>query len=126
METSEQINCPAPLPEDPADALLTEMRTPAPYEVPEKTKNKGKGTRKSSRRQVVSDSSSDNSKMPCFRENEEEEEEDSPLQPRETRKGRPPQPGRPKGPRREGLSFRTVLPPPPTAKTSGYLGPSPW
>ena len=44
METSEQINCPAPLPEDPVDALLTEIQTPAPYEVPEKTKKKAKGT----------------------------------------------------------------------------------
>ena len=61
METSKQINCLAPLPEDPADALLTEMRTLAPYEVPEKTKKKATGTRKSSRRQVVSDSLSDNS-----------------------------------------------------------------
>ena len=78
METSEQIDCPAPLPEDPADALLTEMRTPAPYEVPEKTKKKAKGTRKSSRRQVVSDSSSDNSEMHSSHENEEEEDEDSP------------------------------------------------
>ena len=78
METSEQINCPAPLPEDPADALLTEMQTPAPYEVPEKTKKKATGTRKSSRRQVVSDSSSDNSEMHSSRENEEEEDEDSP------------------------------------------------
>ena len=42
METSEQIDCPAPLPEDTADALLTEMRTPAPYKVPEKTKKKAK------------------------------------------------------------------------------------
>ena len=78
METSEQINCPAPLPEDPTDALLTEMRTLAPYEVPEKTKKKAKGTRKSSRRQVVSDSSSDNSDMHSSPKNEEEEDEDSP------------------------------------------------
>ena len=77
METSGQINCPAPLPEDTADALLTEMLTPAPYKVPEKTK-KAKGTRKSSRRQVVSDSSSDNSETHSSRENEEEEDEDSP------------------------------------------------
>ena len=79
METSEQINCPAPLPEDPADALLTEMRTPAPYEVPEKTKKKAKGTRKSSRRQVVSDSSSDNSATHSSHENEEEDEDAPPL-----------------------------------------------
>ena len=70
---------PGPLPEDPADALLTEMRTPAPYEVPEKKiKKNATGTRKSSRRQVVSDSSSDNSEMHSSRENEEEEDEDSP------------------------------------------------
>ena len=78
METSEQINFLAPLPEDTTDALLTEMRTPAPYEVPEKTKKKAKGTRKSSRRQVVSDSLSDNTKTHSCRENEENEDEDSP------------------------------------------------
>ena len=78
METSEQINCLAPLPEDTADALLTEMRTPAPYEVPEKTKKKAKGTRKSSRRQVVSDSLSDNTETGSSHENEEKEDEDSP------------------------------------------------
>ena len=73
METSEQINCPAPLPEDPADALLTEMLTPAPYKVPEKTK-KAKGTRKSSRHQASSDSSSDKSATHSSPEDEEEEE----------------------------------------------------
>jgi len=79
VETSEQINCPAPLPEDPADALLTEMRTPAPYEVSEKKiKKKVTGTRKGSRRQVVSDSSSDNTETHSSRENEEKEDEDSP------------------------------------------------
>ena len=79
MEISERIDYPAPLPEDPADALLTEMRTPAPYEVPEKKiKKKATGTRKSSRRQVVSDTMSDNSEMHSSRENEEKEDEDSP------------------------------------------------
>ena len=71
METSEQINCPAPMPEDPADTLLAEMRTPAPYEVPEKTKKKAKGTRKCSRRQVVSDSSSDDSATHSSHEDED-------------------------------------------------------
>ena len=78
METSEQINYPAPLPKDPVDALLTKMRTPAPYEVPEKTKQKAKGTRKSSRCQVVSDSSSDNSKTHSSPEDDEAEEDASP------------------------------------------------
>ena len=78
METSGQINCLAPLPEDTADALLTEMLTPAPYKVPEKTKKKSKGIRKSSWRQVVSDSSSDDSATHSSHEDEEEEEEASP------------------------------------------------
>ena len=78
METSEHINCPAPLPEDPADALLTEIRTPAPYEVLEKNKKKAKGTRKSSRRQVLSDSLSDNSAAHSSLEDEEEEEDAPP------------------------------------------------
>ena len=77
METSGQINCPAPLPEDTADALLAEMLTPAPYKVSEKTK-KAKGTRKSSRRQVVSDSSSDNSATHSSHEDEEEDEDAPP------------------------------------------------
>ena len=72
-----QINCPAPLPEDTSDALLTEMLTPAPYKVPEKTK-KAKGTRKSSRRQVLLDSSSDNSVTHSSPEDEEEEEDAPP------------------------------------------------
>ena len=45
----EQIDCPAPLPEDLADALLTEMLVPAPYEVPgKKAKKKATGTPKGS------------------------------------------------------------------------------
>ena len=52
-----QIDCPAPLPEGPADALLVKMLTSAPYMVPEKIK-KAKGTRKSSRRQASFDSPS--------------------------------------------------------------------
>ena len=79
MKTAEQIDCPAPLPEDPADALLTEMLVPAPYEVPvKKAKQKAAGTRKGLRRKVVSDSSFDNSDTPSSHENEEEEEESSP------------------------------------------------
>ena len=77
METSGNINCPALLPEDTADALLTEMLTPAPYKVLEKTK-KAKGTRKSSQRQVVSDSSSDNSATHSSPEDEEEDEDAPP------------------------------------------------
>ena len=77
METSGQINCPAPLPEDTADSLLTEMLTPAPYKVPEKTK-KAKGTRKSSRRQASSDSPSEDSTAQSSPEDEEAEEDAPP------------------------------------------------
>ena len=79
METSGQINCPAPLPEDTLGALLTEMLTPAPYKVPEKTKKKAKGTRKSSRRQVISDSSSEDSSAHSSHKGEEEYEDAPPL-----------------------------------------------
>ena len=72
-----QIDCPAPLPEGPADALMAKMLTPAPYTVPENTK-KSKGTRKSSRRQASSDSLSDDSAMHSSPEDEEQEEEDAP------------------------------------------------
>ena len=72
---SGQINCPAPLPEGPADARLAKLLVPAPYVVPEK---KATRTRKSARRLGVSDSSSDDSKTHPSREDEEEEEETSP------------------------------------------------
>ena len=79
MKTPEQVNCPAPLLEDPADARLTGLLVPAPHVVPEKkAKKKATGTRKSSRRQVLSDSSSDDSKANSSREDEEEEKEASP------------------------------------------------
>ena len=107
METSEQIDCPAPLPEDPADALLTEMRTPAPYEVPEKKiKKKATGTRKSSRCQVVSDSSSDNSKTRSSRKTEEEEDEDSPPPARGDKKRKAAPTGEAEGSKKG----RTLLP----------------
>ena len=77
--TSGQINCPAPLPEVPADARLARLLVPAPYVVPEKKATKrATGTRKSARRQEVSDSSSDGSKTHSSHEDEEEEEETSP------------------------------------------------
>ena len=127
METAERINYPAPLPEDPADALLTEMLVLAPYEVSaKKAKKKATGTRKGLRCKVISDSSSDESDTHSSHEDEEDGEESSPPQPRGKRKGRPPHPGRPKGPSREGPSFRTAPRWPPTATTSGYPGTSPW
>ena len=54
METAERIDCPAPLPDIPADALLTEMLVPAPYKVPEKkAEKKAPVIRKGLRRKVV-------------------------------------------------------------------------
>ena len=55
---TERIECPALLPEDPADALLTEMLVPAPYKVPEKkAEKKAAGTRKGLRREDAPDAS---------------------------------------------------------------------
>ena len=77
--TSGQINCPAPLPKGPADARLAKLLVPAPYVVPKKKATKrATGTRKSARRQEVSDSSPDGSEAHSSREDEEEEEEISP------------------------------------------------
>ena len=74
-----QINYPAPLPEGPADARLAKLLVPAPYVVPEKKAvKKATGTRKSARRQEVSDPSSNGSEAHSFREDEKEEEETSP------------------------------------------------
>ena len=128
MAKAERIDCPAPLPEDPATALLKEMLVLAPYEVPEKkAKKRSTVTRKSLRRKVVSDSSSEDTEAHSSNDNEEEEEENPlPPKPRGRIKGRPPLPGRPKGPRREGPSPRTTPPMPTTMKRSGHQGLSPW
>ena len=118
-----QIDYLAPLPEGPANALMMEMLTPAPYKVPEKTK-KAKGTRKGSRRQVLSDSSFDDSAAHSSPE-DEEEEEDAPPPGGGDKKRKAVPTGGVKGPRREGLSFRTVPPPPTKAKISGCPGQAP-
>ena len=123
--TSGQINCPAPLPEGPADSHLTRLLVPAPYVVLEKkATEKATGTQKSARNMVVSDSSSDESETPSFGENEEQEEENSPPQRREERRGRPPQRGRPRGLGKGRPLRRTMPPTPKRAKRSGQTGPS--
>ena len=121
-----QINCLAPLPEGPADALLAKLLVPAPYVVLEKKakKNKTTGTRKSARNVVVSDSSSDESETPSSRENEEEEEENSPPKRREEIRGRPPQRERPRGLGKGRPLRRTTSPTPKRTKRSGQTGPS--
>ena len=58
---------------------MAKLLVPAPYVVPEKKATKrATGTRKSARRQEVSDSSFDGLEAPSSREDEEEEEETSP------------------------------------------------
>ena len=87
---AERIDCVAPLPEDPASALLTEMLFPAPYEAPEKkAKKKAAGTRKGLRHKVVSDSSSEDTEARSSNENEEEEEEIPPPTGEGDKEGRP-------------------------------------
>src|SRR3954470_10655670 len=86
-----KINCPAPLPEDPADARLAELLVPARYVVPEKkAKKKATGTRKSSWRPVELDSSSDDSEAHSSPGEEEEEREvSSPTREEKKRKAAP-------------------------------------
>ena len=129
MRTSGQFDCPTPLPEGPADARLAKLLVPAPHVVPEKkAKEKAAGTRKSSRRPVVSDSSPTTPMRPPLRKTRRRKEKKKPLplQRGEERKGRPPQLGRLEGPRREGPLLRTTPPTPMTAERSGRSGPSPW
>ena len=97
---------PSPLPEDPADALLTEMLAPTPYEVPvKKTKKKATGTRKGLRHKVISDSSSDNSEAHSSHKNEEEEKSSPPSQPGDKEKE-----GRPNWEAEGSKKGRTLLP----------------
>ena len=72
---AEQINCPAPLPEDPESPLLTKMLFPAPYEVLEKkAKKTSAGTRDGLQRKFSLDMTSKDTKMHSSIEEEEEEE----------------------------------------------------
>ena len=72
VKKAEQIDCSAPLPEDPVDALLTEMLVPAPYKVPKKkAEKKAPGTRKGLRRKVVPEASSGDDEAHSSHEGEE-------------------------------------------------------
>ena len=74
---AEQIDCPAPLPEDPESPLLTKMLFPAPYEVPEKkAKKAATGTRDGLRRKGALDTTSEDTETNSSTEDEEEEEEE--------------------------------------------------
>ena len=85
MRKAEQIDCPAPMPENPVDAHLARLLVPAPHVVPEKkAKKEAMGTRKSSRFQVSDDSEEDSSP-----ENEEEKEDSLPEEGERKRKAFP-------------------------------------
>ena len=74
METAERIDSPAPLPESPANDLLTKMLVPAPYKGPEKKADKkAPGTRKGLRSKVTQASSEDD-EAHSSPEGEEQEE----------------------------------------------------
>ena len=84
MERAKRIQCPAPLPEDPAIPLLMKMLVLAPYQAPEKkAKKKGKEARSGLRRKGTSDITSEDTEAPSSHEGdedkEEEEESNSPL-----------------------------------------------
>ena len=81
VETVEQIDYPALLPESPANALLTEMLVPAPYKGPEKKADKkAPGIRKGLRRKVAPESSSEDDKAHSSHEGEESKKKASPTE----------------------------------------------
>mgnify|MGYP000857507085 CR=1 FL=1 len=103
---AEQIDCPAPLPEDPESPLLTKMLFPAPYEVPEKkAKKTATGTRDGLQRKGASDMMSEDTETNSFTEDDDEEEKEIRPPLLGGRRGRPPLMGRSRRPRREKLSF---------------------
>ena len=82
MATVERIDYPAPLPEEPADELLTEILALAPYEVPEKkAKKKAPGTRTGLHRKGTSDVTSKDTETHSSTEDNEEEGEDEEIHP---------------------------------------------
>ena len=82
----ERIQCPAPLPENPAIPLLTKMLVPAPYQAPEK---KAKETRSGLRRKGTSDVTFEDAETHSSHteDDEEEEESNSPLEGEEEKGG---------------------------------------
>ena len=127
--TSGQSDCPAPLPEGPADARLAELLIPAPHVVPKKkAKEKATGTRKSSRRPVVSDSSPDNPDAPSALEDEEEEgeEEASPPPTGGGKKRKAAPTGEAGGSKKGKTHLSDYASEPKTAGRNGHPGSSPW
>ena len=81
MERAKQIQCPAPLPEEPVIPRLAEMLVPAPYKaIEKKAKKKAKGAKSGPRRKGTSDMTSEDdeahSSVPEDNDEEEEEEDE--------------------------------------------------
>ena len=91
IKVAEQINCPAPLPEEEEFPLLTKMLFPAPYDVPEKTAKKvAKGAKKGPCRKGAPDMSSEDETSSSSDDDDEEEEEENDSPPEVGRKKRAP------------------------------------
>ena len=104
METAERIDCPAPLPEGPATALLTEMLVPAPYKAPEKkAEKKAPGTRKGLRCKVIPDTSSEDDEAHSPHEGEEQKEKERAAPSGEAEGPKRAAQGTRKGPRRKAI-----------------------
>ena len=74
---AERIKCPAPLPENLADPLLTRMLVPAPYQAPEKkAKKKGKEAKGGLRRKGTSDAVSGDTEALSSHEGDEDDKEE--------------------------------------------------
>ena len=85
----ERIQCPAPLPENPAIPLLTKMLVSTPYKAPEKkAKKKGQEARSGLRRKGPSDATSEDAENHSSPTENDEEEEESNSPPEGGRKKR--------------------------------------
>ena len=78
MERVKQIQCPAPLPEEPVIPLLAKMLVPAAYRPPEKkAKKKAKGAKGGPRRKGASDvTSEDEVTLASAAEDDDDEKEE--------------------------------------------------
>ena len=120
-----RIYCPAPLPEEPADPLLTKMLVLTPYKAPKKkTEKEAKKTRAASVA-VVPRTQDPKTPMPIIPPKRTGRRRTNPPQV-ERRKERPPAAWRPIRLRGEKLFFKRSPPAPPIAARSGIPGPGPW
>ena len=127
MERAKRIQCPAPLPKEPAIPRLAKMLVPAPYKAPEKkAKKKAKGAKSGPRRKGTSDVTSEDETCSSAAEDDEEEEKATlPLR-GEGRRGRPPQIWRRRRPRGGRAPLRITPHGMSTAAQSGTPETSPW